>query len=71
MAVIPVTVGGDTSRILWQSFSLQNMNFNSFIKELGGIFVIQLIIIAYILISGIMECTCMLFTFENGVLLMR
>jgi len=21
--------------------------------------------------SGIMECTCMLFTFENGVLLMR
>jgi len=27
--------------------------------------------IAFVWSSGIMECTCMLFTFENGVLLMR
>ena len=28
-------------------------------------------VVNFFLSSGIMECTCMLFTFENGVLLMR
>ena len=34
-------------------------------------FVMFFVFVIFFWSSGIMECTCMLFTFENGVLLMR
>ena len=54
-----------------KAYFLLQLLFSACVEAVKSRPVLHHCVVIFFWSSGIMECTCMLFTFENGVLLMR